>query len=56
MLVFIDKTGNVRSQYIGDEKFLGDQEKNIRNEIDWLLKGGTGPSPFSATGLKPGTN
>jgi peroxiredoxin len=58
MLVFIDKTGNIRSQYIGDEKFLGDQEKNIRSEIDWLLKGGTGLSPFAAgqKSTKTGTN
>ncbi len=38
-LVFIDKTGTIRSQYIGDETFLGNQEANIRAEIDKLLKG-----------------
>jgi peroxiredoxin len=38
ILVFIDKTGMIRSQYIGDEKFLGNQEVNIRLEIDKMLK------------------
>jgi peroxiredoxin len=38
ILVFIDKAGMIRSQYIGDEKFLGNQEINIRAEIDKLLK------------------
>ncbi len=40
-LVFIDKNFNIRSQYIGDEKFLDKQEVNIRTEIDKMLKGGT---------------
>ena len=39
ILVFIDKTGTVRSQYIGDEKFLDKQEVNIRKEIDKMLGG-----------------
>jgi peroxiredoxin len=39
ILVFIDKTGTIRSQYIGDEKFLNQQETNIRLEIDKMLKG-----------------
>ena len=42
MLVFIDKAGMVRSQYIGDETFLANQDVNIRAEIDKLLKGGAG--------------
>jgi len=37
-LVFIDRNFNIRSQYIGDEKFLGNQEVNIRAEIDKMLK------------------
>lgn len=41
ILVFIDKHGMIRSQYIGDEKFLAHQEVNIRAEIDKLLKGTT---------------
>ena len=43
-LVFIDKGGMIRSQYIGDEKFLSSQEVNIRAEIDKLLKGGAAPA------------
>jgi hypothetical protein len=27
----------IRSQYIGDETFLGQQEKNIRLELDKML-------------------
>jgi len=41
ILVFIDKLGNIRSEYIGDEKFLTNQEVNIRAELDKYLK--TGP-------------
>jgi peroxiredoxin len=40
ILVFIDRRGNVRSQYVGDETFLSHQEVNIRAEIDKLLKVG----------------
>ncbi len=39
ILVFIDKRGMIRSQYIGDETFLSHQETNIRAEIDKFLKG-----------------
>ena len=39
ILVFIDKTGTIRSQYIGDETFLSHQEVNIRAELDKLLAG-----------------
>jgi peroxiredoxin len=38
ILVFIDRHGSVRSQYVGDETFLSHQEVNIRAEIDKLLK------------------
>ena len=44
ILVFIDKRGMIRSQYIGDETFLSHQEVNIRAEIDKLLKTGTATS------------
>ena len=40
ILIFIDKTGAIRSQYIGDERFLQNQEVNIRAEIDKYLKAG----------------
>jgi peroxiredoxin len=48
-LVFIDKTGTIRSQYIGDETFLGNQEANIRAEIDKLLKGASSSSKATPT-------
>lgn len=38
ILVFIDRKGMIRSQYVGDENFLRDQEKNIRAELDKLLR------------------
>jgi peroxiredoxin len=37
-LVFIDKRGMIRGEYIGDEKFLGNQDVNIRAEIEKMLK------------------
>jgi peroxiredoxin len=52
ILVFIDKTGTVRSQYIGDEKFLGNQEVNIRAELDKMLKGGATSSHAGARSAK----
>jgi thiol-disulfide isomerase/thioredoxin len=44
ILVFIDKRGTIRSQYIGDETFLANQEVNIRAEIEKTLKAGTATS------------
>jgi thiol-disulfide isomerase/thioredoxin len=45
-LVFIDKSFTIRSQYSGDDKFFGDdQEKNIRAEIEKMLKE---PAPSAA--------
>jgi peroxiredoxin len=38
MLVFIDRHGMIRSQYLDDENFLAKQEVNIRAEIDKLLR------------------
>lgn len=38
ILVFIDRHGMIRSQYVGDETFLSHQEANIRAEIEKLLK------------------
>ena len=37
-LVFIDRAGIIRGQFIGDEKFLSNPEANIRAEIEKLLK------------------
>lgn len=51
ILVFIDKRGMIRSQYVGDETFLSHQEANIRAEIDKYLKG-TGTTTSSAASHK----
>jgi peroxiredoxin len=48
ILVFIDKRGMIRSQYIGDEKFLANQETNIRAEIDKFLRSTTTTSSAAA--------
>jgi thiol-disulfide isomerase/thioredoxin len=42
MMAFIDRKGNIVSQYIGDNDFFKDQDKNIRAELDKLL--GTAPA------------
>ncbi|SRR5581483_3928022 len=42
-IVFVDRQGTIRAQYSGDDKFFGeDQEKNLRAQIESLLKEGTG--------------
>jgi peroxiredoxin len=38
ILVFIDRNFNIRSQYIGDEKFLGNIPVTARAELDSLLR------------------
>lgn len=38
ILVFIDRKGMIRAQYIGDAEFLKDQDKNIRTLAESLLK------------------
>ncbi|MDP9170992.1 MAG: TlpA family protein disulfide reductase [Acidobacteriota bacterium] len=38
ILVFIDRNFQIRSQYIGDEKFLGNIPVTVRAELDGLLK------------------
>jgi peroxiredoxin len=48
ILVFIDRRGTLRSQYIGDETFLEHQDVNIRAEIDKMLKAGTATSTAAA--------
>lgn len=45
ILVFIDKKGVIRQQYIGDEKYLQDPETNVRASIDAVLKAGGAPVP-----------
>jgi len=41
-LVFIDRRGNVQMQYAGDNDFFKNEEVNMRNEIEAMLKGATG--------------
>jgi peroxiredoxin len=41
IVVFIDKTGTIRSQFVGDEAFLANQEYNVHKEIENLLKVGS---------------
>jgi thiol-disulfide isomerase/thioredoxin len=44
-LVFVDRQGVIQAQYSGDAPFFGDdQEKNLRLEIDKLLKEGANTS------------
>jgi peroxiredoxin len=38
ILTFIDRKGMVRQQYIGDETYLKDPDKNVRLSLDELLK------------------
>lgn len=54
MLAFVDKQGNVRAQFEGDdEKFFDDrQEQNLRNQIEALLKdGGTARKGGATNGV-----
>jgi len=38
MMTFVDRQGNIRSQYDGNTDFMeGDKEKNIRGELDKIL-------------------
>jgi thiol-disulfide isomerase/thioredoxin len=45
ILVFIDKKGVIRQQVLGDEKYLGDPETNVRASIDAILKAPPAPAP-----------
>jgi peroxiredoxin len=37
-MVFIDRQGMIRGQYLGDDKFFEDPENNIRSTLETLLK------------------
>jgi peroxiredoxin len=48
-LVFVDREGNIRAQYAGDDPFFGaEQDKNLRARIEELLK----PGPPKAAARK----
>ncbi len=38
IITFIDRTGKLQQQYIGDETYLRDPDKNVRASLDQLLK------------------
>ncbi len=44
IMVFIDRKGMIRGQYLGDDPFFNDREKNTRNIIEKLLKEPAGAS------------
>ena len=52
MLAFVDRQGNVRAQFEGDdEKFFNDrQEQNLRSQIEALLKDGAPAKKGTPTG------
>jgi peroxiredoxin len=55
VLAFIDKGGTIRGEYAGDDKFLtGNEETNIRAEIERVLKAGSSEgTQGTAAGRKP---
>jgi thiol-disulfide isomerase/thioredoxin len=38
ILIFIDRNGTIRGQYLGDDNFFRNEEKNIRATIEQLLQ------------------
>lgn len=48
-LVFIDRKGNIRAQYGGTSPFFSDEERNMRNAIEELLKEPVGNAPVLST-------
>ena len=49
MLVVIDRGGNIRGQYLGDDKIWADQEKNVRAALEPLLKEPAGRKPAASS-------
>lgn len=48
-MVFVDRKGIVRGDFPGESEFMTNPEKNVRAEIDELLK------PASSTSARPGS-
>ena len=48
IMVFIDRQGMIRGQYVGDDKFFADPQKNIRSTLDALLKEPALPQPVAS--------
>ncbi len=55
-LVVIDRKGVIRHQFPGGDKFYENEEKNLRDVLLPLLKGGSAGAPSSATPKKPATS
>lgn len=49
-MVFIDRKGVIRAQYGGDDPFFQNEEKNMRAQIEALLREGSGTKQPSGTG------
>ena len=48
IVVFIDRKGVIQHQYLGEDSYFQNQEKNLRDTIEAMLKEGTAvkkPSP-----------
>jgi cytochrome oxidase Cu insertion factor (SCO1/SenC/PrrC family) len=52
VLVFIDRNGMIRHQYLGDDPFQQNQEKNLRGTIEALLKESAAGSKKTTTAAK----
>ena len=48
IMVFIDRRGVIRSQYMGDDPFFKKRDANVRNTIEMLLKEPIGASKKAA--------
>jgi thiol-disulfide isomerase/thioredoxin len=49
MMAFVDRKGYIQSQYIGDNDFFREQDKNIRAELDKVLSGTVGKTATTKT-------
>jgi peroxiredoxin len=52
VMVFIDRNGVIRAEHLGDDPFFQDQEKNLRNAIEALLKEPSASKKTSAPAAK----
>jgi thiol-disulfide isomerase/thioredoxin len=56
IMVFIDRKGMIRAEHYGDDvQFMTDQEKNVRGEIEELLKEPGGPKKTQTSAVKKKT-
>jgi thiol-disulfide isomerase/thioredoxin len=55
IMVFIDRKGMIRAEHYGDDPFMTDQEKNVRGEIEELLKEPAGPKKAQTSSIKKKT-